>query len=65
MPGWLVILLIAVAAIVVFAVVWWSSGRAQARRYVPMTGAEAERIRRAGMIETDDLPSRSGFGPLP
>jgi len=61
MPGWLVIPLIAVVAIAVLALVWWSSSRARARRHVPMTSAEAERMRRAGMIETDDLPGRSGF----
>jgi hypothetical protein len=61
MPGWLVIPLIAAVAIVALALVWWSSGRARRRGHPPTDPAQAERIRRAGMIETDDLPGRSGF----
>jgi len=61
MHGWLVIPLIAVVAIVVLAIVWWSSGRARTRAHRPADPAQAERTRKAGMIETDDLPGRGGF----
>lgn len=58
MPMWLLILMIALGASAVFALVWWSSGRAGIRRTF---GPGAQEAANAGMIETDALPGRSGF----
>ena len=58
---WLLIPVVVAVAVAILALVWWSSGRARTRMHRPTDAVEAERIRKAGMIETDDLPGRSGF----
>ena len=58
MNAWVWFVIAAVAAVALVVLVWWSSGRAGIRgRSTPAGEAEA----RAGMIETDALPGRSGF----
>jgi len=58
MDTWVWLVVIAVAAVALFVLAWWSSGRAPIRGRAAPPGEDTAR---AGMIETDALPSRSGF----
>ena len=58
MDTWVWFVIAAVAAVAVFALVWWSSGRAGIRS---TSGPGTQEAASAGMIETDALPARSGF----
>ena len=58
MPTWIWFAISAAVALVVLALVWWSSGRAPVRRY---SRPDADELARNGMIETDALPARTGF----
>ena len=60
MPTWLLVLIIAVAALAVFALVWWVSGRARLRGRGPENSLTQNQVERTSQFQSGNQGFR-GF----
>jgi hypothetical protein len=64
MPGWLWIVVVVVAASGLFALVWWSSGRARPGS-VDLDRRSAQERYELDVNRIQTMRTRDGMGPMP
>jgi hypothetical protein len=63
-PNWIVVPLVAVAAIILLALVWWLSGRARPRSRGPQTSMTESQYERINQAQSGDVGNTSGWTAL-
>jgi hypothetical protein len=61
MDTWIWLTIVAVAALAMFALAWWSSGRAKARGRGPESSLTQEQVERTNQFQSGNRQTRSGY----